>query len=267
VRSREKVLRRLEQGDIEHRDFIWYILQQKAKHDLRQDEIVVNGALFIVAGSETTANLLSGLFARLIWNPDKYRKLVDEIRSVFKHEDELTQDNIQHKLPYFQACIDEGLRVHPPVPAGLLRTVPKGGAYIDGLWVEAGTSVAVNSWAASHNPKNFRDCDKFIPERWLDPAYSSDVKKAMQPFSLGPRGCIGKHLSYMEMRLILARLLWNFDIESIDGAMKWNPDGEMKHMRAFNTWEKPELNIRVYVCSPYIPHTTLTISQKESKSW
>jgi cytochrome P450 len=245
VRSREKVLRRLAQEDIEHRDFIWYILQQKAKHDLKQDEIVVNGALFIVAGSETTANLLSGLFARLIWNPDKYKKLCEELRSTFKHEDELTQDNIQHKLPYFHACIEEGLRIHPPVPAGLLRTVPKGGAYIDGLWVEEGTSVAVNSWAASHNPKNFKDCDKFIPERWLDPAYSTDIKKAMQPFSLGPRGCIGKHLSYMEMRLILARLLWNFDIVSEDGAWKWNPDGELKHMRAFNTWEKPELNIKV----------------------
>ena len=66
------------------------------------------------------------------------------------------------------------------------------------------------------------------PERWLDPAYSSDIKKSVQPFSLGPRGCIGKHLSYMEMRLILGRFLWNFDIVSEDGAWKWNPDGELK---------------------------------------
>jgi len=131
------------------------------------------------------------------------------------------------------------------VPAGLLRTVPKGGAFIDGLWVTEGTSVAVNSWAASHNPKNFRDPDRFIPERWIDPAYASDNKKAMQPFSLGPRGCIGKHLSYMEMRLILGRLLWNFDLVSVDGAAKWNPDGEMKYMRAFNTWEKPDLLMKL----------------------
>jgi cytochrome P450 len=190
VRSREKVLRRLANEDTEHRDFIWYILQQKQRHDLHENEIILNGALFIVAGSETTANLLSGLFARLIWNPDKYQKMVDELRSSFKSEDEISSESLQ-KLPYFNACIEEGLRVHPPVPVGLLRTVPKGGAYIDGNWVPEGISVAVNSWAASHNSANFVDPDRFVPERWLgDEKYAADNKKGMAPFSLGPRGCI-----------------------------------------------------------------------------
>jgi cytochrome P450 len=190
VRSREKVLRRLndENKNTEHRDFIWYILQQQKRHSLQTDEIIVNGALFIVAGSETTANLLSGLFARLIWNPDKYEKLVKELRSSFKNEDEIKSEAIA-KLPYFGACIEEGLRIHPPVPAGLLRTVPKGGSYIDGNWVVEGTSVAVTSWAAAHNPANFKNPDSFIPERWLDDeGYATDNKKGMQPFSLGPRG-------------------------------------------------------------------------------
>jgi cytochrome P450 len=145
-----------------------------------------------VAGSETTANLLSGLFARLFWNPDKYRILCDEIRSSFKSEDEIVYDNLL-KLPYLNAVIEEALRVHPPVPTGLLRTVPKGGDTIDGYWVPGGTHVAVGGWAASHNPRNFKDPDLFIPERWLDNIeYATDNKKGMAPFSLGPRGCIGK---------------------------------------------------------------------------
>ncbi len=229
-RSREKCYQRLENGNSNHRDFIWYILKQKDKHDLKQDEVVVNSALFIVAGSETTANLLSGLFARLIWNPDKYQKLKDEIRSSFTDESQMTNDNLM-KLPYMNACIEEGLRIHPPVPTGLLRTVPKDGDTIDGMWVPGGTSVAVSSWAAAHNPKNFQDCDSFVPDRWLSDAYDQDNKKGMQPFSLGPRGCIGKHLSYMEMRLILGRLLWNFDVVSTDGAWQWDPAGEMKNMK------------------------------------
>jgi cytochrome P450 len=202
LRSQEKVLRRLENKDTDHRDFIWYILQQQKRHDLKQDEIIVNGALFIVAGSETTANLLSGLFARLIWNPDKYQKMVQELRSSFTSEKELTSEALQ-KLPYFNACIEEGLRIHPPVPAGLLRTVPKGGSYIDGYWVPEGTSVAVTSWAASHNAKNFKDPDTFIPERWLDPAYASDNKKGMAPFSLGPRGCIGNETTVLKQGSLL----------------------------------------------------------------
>lgn len=203
IRSREKVLRRLANEENDHRDFIWYILKQKDRHDLKQDEVIVNGALFIVAGSETTANALSGLLARLLRNPDKYDKLCHEIRSKFSKESDLTNDNMKD-LTYMNACIEEGLRIHPPVPAGLLRTVPKGGDFIDGNWVPEGTSVAVSSWAASHNPNNFREPDAFIPERWIDnKEYASDNKKGMQPFSLGPRGCIGKHLSYMEMRVCI----------------------------------------------------------------
>lgn len=47
------------------------------------------------------------------------------------------------------------------------------------------------------------------------------------------------------MRIILGRLLWNFDIVSVDGAPNWDPAGEMGKARAFNTWEKPELLCRV----------------------
>ncbi|EON67359.1 hypothetical protein W97_06612 [Coniosporium apollinis CBS 100218] len=242
--SREKVLRRLANKNTQHKDFIFYILKQADKHDLKQDEIIVNGALFIVAGSETTANALSGIIARLLRNPDKLEKLTTEIRENIKSDADCTSENFG-KLPYMEACLEEGLRIHPPVPAGLLRTVPAGGSLVDGHFVPEGTSVAVGGYAASHNPANFRDCDSFIPERWLDDAYSTDVKKGAQPFSLGPRGCIGKHLSYMEMRLILGRLLWNFDLISVDGAWQWDPEGDMKNMRAFLTWEKPSLNVKV----------------------
>ena len=43
----------------------------------------------------------------------------------------------------------------------------------------------------------------------------------------------------------MGKLLWNFDVESVDGAWQWDPEGEMKNMRAFTTWEKPDLNVRV----------------------
>ncbi|CAG8984147.1 hypothetical protein HYALB_00006251 [Hymenoscyphus albidus] len=242
--STEKVMRRLRNSDVDHKDFIWYILKQKVKFDLHQDEIIVNSALFIVAGSETTANALSGMLARLIYNPVVYGKLVAEIRGAFKEEGELRWEALSG-LVYLNAVIEEGLRIHPPVPTGLLRTVPKAGDTVDGYLVPGGTAVSVGSWAASHNETNFRNADAFIPERWIDRSYETDHKKSAQPFSLGPRGCIGKHLSYLEMRITLARLLWNFDILSVDGAPNWDPAHEMGRARAFLTWEKPELNLRL----------------------
>ena len=140
--STEKVMRRLKNEQTEHRDFIWYILKQKEKYDLQEGEIIVNSALFIVAGSETTANALSGMLARLVYNPDKYEKLCKEIREAFKEEGELKYEKLS-ELVYLSAVIEEGLRIHPPVPTGLLRTVPKGGDTVDGFWVPGGVNIII----------------------------------------------------------------------------------------------------------------------------
>ncbi|KAJ9635689.1 hypothetical protein H2204_005649 [Knufia peltigerae] len=144
-----------------------------------------------VAGSETTANELSGLTARLLKNPRVYKKLATEIRSAFKSEDEVTNDGLS-KLPYLAACLSEGLRIHPPLPTALMRQVPKDGDTIDGHWVPGGVHVGVCAWAATHSPDNFKSPDEFIPERWMDDEWEGDDKKASQPFSTGPRGCIGR---------------------------------------------------------------------------
>ena len=43
----------------------------------------------------------------------------------------------------------------------------------------------------------------------------------MQPFSFGPRNCLGKNLAYHEMRLVLASVLWAYDIELCDESKEW----------------------------------------------
>lgn len=202
-----------------------------------------------VAGSETTATELCGLTNYLLRNPDKYQRIKDELRTACKSEADLNMD-VLGSLPYMNACIEEGLRIFPPVPIGLLRTVPKGGSLIDGHMVPENTSVCVASWAAAHSANNFADPDSFIPERFLDTPesrarYGNDIRKAAQPFSLGPRGCIGRNLTYVELRLILGALLWHFDLEFADGAPLWNPKDEFKGLRAYNTWEKSPLMVRL----------------------
>lgn len=75
--------------------------------------------------------------------------------------------------------------------------------------------------------------------------HGKDIKKAAQPFSLGPRGCIGRNLTYVELRLILGALLWNFDLELADGAPLWDPKNEFEGLKAFNTWEKSPLMVKL----------------------
>ena len=86
-------------------------------------------------------------------------------------------------------------------------------------------------WGASRSASNFAQPNDFIPERWLAAStassspFAKDKKDAQQPFSLGARSCIGFKLAYFELRLILARMVWNFDISLPDGpgsGLKWD---------------------------------------------
>ncbi|ORY07018.1 averantin oxidoreductase [Clohesyomyces aquaticus] len=251
--STEKCNKRLDEGlRRDHRDFLYYILRQNEKGSVRKDEIILNSALFIVAGSETTASLLAGLTMWLMRTPHVYKALCNEIRSSFASADDMTFLRLQ-ELPYMNACLEEGMRIFPSIPTGLVRTVPAGGDTVAGEWLPGGTTVSVHAWSATHTARNWSRPESFVPERWLradGEEETADRLDASQPFSLGPRGCIGRHLSYMELRLILGNLLWHFDIERADldtpGAFDiWNPANELQHVKAFNTWDKPPLMCRL----------------------
>ena len=77
-----------------------------------------------------------------------------------------------------------------------------------------------------------------MPERWIDPEKMEiHNAAALNPFSLGNRNCIGKYLAYVEIRLILARILFNFDIISLGNEFKW------ADQKAFLLWEKRPFEI------------------------
>lgn len=72
-------------------------------------------ATLIIAGSETTATLMSGLTYYLLSDRKRLARLTDEIRGAFKTPQEIDFVSV-NKLPYLLACLDETLRIYPPVP-------------------------------------------------------------------------------------------------------------------------------------------------------
>lgn len=217
-------------------DFLSGFLVEGA--DASDEEMIATSRTLIIAGSETTATLLCGITYLLMKNPkvsfrvtpnqdlssaltirsQAYEKLVDEVRSSFASETDIDFVNAG-QLKYMLACLDEALRIYPPVPGAFPRDVPPGGDYIGDTFVPDKTVVAVTQYAAYHSADNFHLPDEFIPERWLDDErFKDDNKAAFQPFSVGPRNCVGKNLAYFEMRIVLARLLWNFDLVKLSPA-------------------------------------------------
>jgi cytochrome P450 len=70
-------------------------------------------------------------------------------------------------------------------------------------------------------------------------SFAKDNHKSFYPFSFGPAACIGKNLAYVELRLILAKLLWRFDVLPEPGSEQW-----LDNMRSYTLWDKPPLMIK-----------------------
>lgn len=90
------------------------------KNGVTDNEYRITARVFITAGSETTATLMSGATFYLLKNPEKMRKLVAEIRGRFKSADEIDFTSVS-QLDYLLACLNESLRMYPPVPDILPR--------------------------------------------------------------------------------------------------------------------------------------------------
>jgi cytochrome P450 len=158
------------------------------------EEMVAQGRILLIAGSETTATLLSGMLYFLLKNPSILARLVDEIRTAFSSENEIGIQSVS-QLSYLHGVLEESLRMYPPVPNALPRVAPPEGAVVCGRFVPGGTSVGLHHWTCYHSEKNFFEPETFHPERWLDnkdPRFMNDDKDAFHPFSHGPRNCLGK---------------------------------------------------------------------------
>ncbi|KAL0959891.1 hypothetical protein HGRIS_011559 [Hohenbuehelia grisea] len=133
-------------------------------------------------------------------------------------------------IPYLDACINESLRLHSTSALGLPRVIPEGGLTVLGQHFPAGTVLSVPSYTIHRDPSVWgEDVDEFRPERW----YEGDVGKMMRtfnPFSFGPRACVGRNLAYLELQIIVASILrrYNFVLENPDqpGTILYRPARE-----------------------------------------
>lgn len=112
---------------------------------MSNEEIKNTSGLLIIAGSETTATLLSGVTYFLLTNRDAYTKVQAEVRGAFERPEEMTLVTTS-KLPYLQACLEEALRLYPPVPLALPRRTGKKGAIIDGVAIPGNVSSPILQW-------------------------------------------------------------------------------------------------------------------------
>jgi hypothetical protein len=207
----------------------------------------------MIAGTETTATALAGTTYYLLQSPSSLTRLASEIRSEFSSMDDITFEQLA-RLPYLHSVLQEGLRLYPPVPVILPRITPPGGIAIAGEWVPGGVTVGVHQVATYRSKANFTSPNEFHPERWLgDKMFANDALDSVEPFSVGPRNCLGKvrrmsvlspskfadnlvqNLAWHEMRLLLATVLLHFDVKICEESKDWSSQA------VFSLWQKRPL--------------------------
>lgn len=137
--TQERVANRIAK-ETDRPDFLSFILKHEDSTGLTRPELEMNASTLIVAGSETTATLLSGCTYYLLRNPHVMKKVIDEIRQSFRTEEEIDITGV-NKLKYMLAVLDEALRMYPPAPGNFHRVVPDEGAVVCGKFVPGGVII------------------------------------------------------------------------------------------------------------------------------
>ena len=181
------------------------------------------------AGADTVAVSLRAILYYLLKNPAKKAKLLRELDSAQLKTPVSWKES--QRLPYLDACIKEGLRLHPAIGLGLEREVPESGLQMsDGYVLPAGTGVGMNAWVVGRQDVFGADVDSFVPERWLqekgedEQAYRERVakmKRADLVFGGGSRSCTGRYIAFLEIYKVIPTLLLEFDIVLADEQQKW----------------------------------------------
>ena len=182
-------------------------------------QVAGNVLTMLLAGEDTTANTIAWMLYLLWRHPRALARATDEVRRVVADPARPTLEEMA-QLEFVEACAHETMRLKPVAPILPLQTLRE--TTIGDVRVPPGIVVISlmrrDSVSEAHVPR----AAAFEPERWLvdgGPGHAaSSAKRISMPFGAGPRICPGRYLALLEMKVAMATLLGQFEIESIDTA-------------------------------------------------
>ncbi|KAL0941297.1 cytochrome p450 [Colletotrichum truncatum] len=176
--------------------------------DMSETEVAwVLGALFI-ANSDTSPSFLCWLVVMMINHPQVIRKAQSILDEVVGH-DRLPMYEDRAQMVYIDAIIDEVFRWRPILPTGLEHSSTEEDEY-NGYRIPKNSIMIISQWAMARDKAAFgADADEFRPERWME---RDDLPTVV--FGHGRRTCPGRHVARDALWIMVARLLWAFDMEA-----------------------------------------------------
>ncbi|MDZ7952753.1 cytochrome P450 [Nostoc sp. DedQUE09] len=175
---------------------------------MTDDELKDELLTILFAGHETTATTLAWAFYQIHQNPDVLSKLQQELDSLGENPNpmEIAQ------LPYLSAVCQETLRMYPVLP-GLFPRITKSSINIAGYQFPPDTTLMASIYLLHYREDLYPNPQQFNPERFLGRHYSP---WEFIPFGGGSRRCLGYALAQLEIKLVLATVLSNYQLALVE---------------------------------------------------
>ncbi|KAL8789819.1 MAG: hypothetical protein Q9195_006654 [Heterodermia aff. obscurata] len=181
--------------------------------DMQAETMVI-----MVAGYDTMATTLTATIFHLLHNPSTLTRLRTELDRTFSSATAIVIGPKLNTCTYLRACLDESLRLNPPVGGVLPREVLHRGLTINNNFFPPGTDIGVSLYALQRQEKYFTSPEVYEPARWAGGEGFTATTEAFAPFSLGPRGCPAKGMAYAEMMVVLARMVFLLEMRLVPGS-------------------------------------------------
>ncbi|MBC7572570.1 MAG: cytochrome P450 [Spirosoma sp.] len=164
------------------------------------------------AGHETTAVSMAWTVHLLLQNPDVLARLRQEVQTVLGDE-KMPAPEVFRQLTYTMQVIQESMRLYPP--AWIMSRMALGDDHIGPYVIPKGDTALVSPYLLHRDPANWPDPDRFDPDRFAPGREKERPAYAYLPFGGGPRLCIGNQFALMEMQILLALLVRQFDLRAV----------------------------------------------------
>ncbi|KAI9687313.1 MAG: hypothetical protein M1822_002356 [Bathelium mastoideum] len=190
--------------------------------DLESHRLMEEGVAVIGAAIDTTKWSIVVTIFHILQNPNILNTLRRELAEANPDASLIPPLTTLERLPYFMACIEEGIRLSYGGFVRSPRRHPKP-LFYQSRMIPARTPISTDAWTMHHDENIFPDSFTFRPERWLnDPRSPSgkSLSRYILAFGKGTRACLGMQLAYAEMELSLAALFQQFDLELFETSRK-----------------------------------------------
>jgi cytochrome P450 len=207
-RMREMITRKRSTGR-QDQDVLAMLIQARdeaGRVGLSEDELLGHAGVIFAAGHETSSNALTWTLFLLSQHPGIAADLLDELDRVLQGAAPTVAQLAE--LPLLERVIKESMRILSPVPWNARVTSQP--TELGGYALPAGTEVFVSIYQTHQMPELYPEPDIFKPQRWetITPSIYE-----YNPFSVGPRLCIGAGFAMMEIKIVLAMLLQRYRLQ------------------------------------------------------